>query len=294
VVTDKHDEAASNKAKNGCRLTGSTWLMLLARLRRQMESDDTRSELAALRREVAELRLAVRDRHEFITVAAHELRSPMTPILGMTELALKVARRVDGACPPQIITLLEGLQSATRDCIKRATHLLEFSRIETGNLQLETSPVGLSALVLSIARRYEAAATRTGSMLNLELEDNIICVCDRLAVEQIVENLLSNALKFGMGNPVTVQLRSVGRLAFLNVQDRGIGVPPDQQEHIFCRFGQVVTQHRGTGFGIGLWIASRLVRAMNGQIAVSSNLGEGSTFTVTLPLSSLEQDQASS
>ena|ERR1700733_1486410 len=112
--------------------------------------DDALSELAALRREIEELRLAVRARDDFIAIAAHELRNPMTPILGMTELALKAARSVKGVCPPRVVTLLEGLQRAAQDYIQRATRLLDVSRIETGNLELEVSPADLTALVLSI------------------------------------------------------------------------------------------------------------------------------------------------
>ena len=107
----------------------------------------------------------------------------------------------------------------------------------------------------------------------------------------MVENLLSNALKFGAGEPVTVRLRSDGRSAQLDVQDRGIGMSPDQQGRVFGRFEQVIAQHRGPGFGVGLWLANCMVAAMGGQIAVSSHMGEGSTFTVTLPLAPPEPDR---
>ena len=113
---------------------------------------------------------------------------------------------------------------------------------------------------------------------------------DPLAAEQVVENLLSNALKFGTGRPVTLRLRMEGQSARLDVQDRGIGMAPDQQARLFGRFEQLVDQHRSGGFGIGLWFANRLVAAMGGGIAVSSRVGEGSTFTVTLPLASPEPD----
>jgi signal transduction histidine kinase len=249
-----------------------------------IESDGAHPELVALRREVEDLRLAVRARDDFIAIAAHELRNPMTPILGMTELALKAARRGEGACPPRVITLLGGLQRAVQDYAQRATRLLDVSRIETGNLRLEPSATDISVLVLSVVQGYKTAALRASSRLDVDLAGGIVGAWDRLAVEQVVENLVSNALKFGMGKPITVQLRSDGQSAVLTVQDRGIGMPADQQDRIFGRFEQVVTQHRGAGFGIGLWVACRLISAMNGQLAVSSNLGEGSTFTVTLPL----------
>jgi len=119
----------------------------------------------------------------------------------------------------------------------------------------------------------------------------VIAAVDRLAVEQVVENLLSNALKFGIGQPVTLRLRSDDGWAWLDVQDRGVGMSPDQQARIFGRFEQVVAQHRGSGFGVGLWVADRLVGAMGGRITVSSRLGEGSTFTVTLPLAPPEPDR---
>jgi two-component system, OmpR family, sensor kinase len=246
--------------------------------------DAAGSELADLRRQVVELRRAVRARDDFIAIAAHELRNPMTPIMAVAELALKAARDSERACPSRVTTLLERMQLLVQDFIQRSTRLLDVGRIEAGNLRLEPSPTDLSALVLSIVRRYEAAAARVRSPVELGIQDGITGVWDRLAVEQVTENLLSNALKFGAGKPVAVRLRSHGAAAWLEVQDRGIGMEPDQQARIFGRFEQIVAQHRGVGFGVGLWVANHLVTAMGGRIAVSSHPGEGSTFTVTLPL----------
>ena len=250
-----------------------------------MAAADAAAELAALRQQVAELRQAVRARDDFIAIAAHELRNPITPIAGLAELALAAARKAEDTCPPLVTTLLDRMQMAVQEFVKRATRLLDVSRIEAGNLRLELSVVDLSALVLGVVQKYEVAAKRAGSPLDLDIEHGVAGLWDRLAVEQVVENLLSNALKFGSGKPVTVWLRSDQRFAQLEVRDLGIGMLPDQQAGIFGRFEQVVTQHRGSGFGVGLWIANRLVRAMDGRIAVSSRVGEGSIFTLTLPLS---------
>ena len=182
------------------------------------------------------------------------------------------------------------MQHLVQDYVGRAARLLDVSRIESGNLRLEPSSIDLSALVLSVAQRYEVAAARGRSRLDLDVQAGVTAVLDRLAVEQVVENLLSNALKFGIGKPVTLRLRSDGRLARLDVQDQGVGMPADQQARIFGRFEQLVAHYRGTGFGVGLWVANRLVTAMDGRIAVSSRLGEGSTFTVTLPVSAPAPD----
>jgi two-component system, OmpR family, sensor kinase len=263
----------------------------LCDLPEQAASDTAAAELAQLRQQVAELRQAVRARDDFIAIAAHELRNAMTPIMGVAELALKTAHDSQGICPPRVTILLERMQIHTQNFIQRSTRLLDFGRIEAGNLRLEPSPIDLSALVLSVAQSYEATAARRRSRLGLDVPAGVIAVVDRLAVEQVVENLLSNALKFGIGQPVTLRLRSDDGWAWLDVQDRGVGMSPDQQARIFGRFEQVVAQHRGSGFGVGLWVADRLVGAMGGRITVSSRLGEGSTFTVTLPLAPPEPDR---
>lgn len=247
-------------------------------------------ELAVLRQEVAELRQAVRARDDFIAIAAHELRNPMTPIMAVADLALKAARDGGGSCPPRVTVLLERMQLLAQDFIQRSTRLLDVTRIEAGNLRLEPSATDLSALVHSVAQKYEAMAARTGSLVELDVKSGVAGWMDPLAVEQVVENLLSNALKFGVGKPVTLRLRPEEQSTRLEVQDRGIGIPPDQQARLFGRFEQVVAQHRGTGFGVGLWLADRLVAAMGGRITVASRVGEGSTFTVTLPLAPLEPE----
>ena len=258
----------------------------------QLEApEDEVSELAQLRQLVEDLRQAVRARDDFIAIAAHELRNPMTPIVGVAELALISARKAEGRCPPRVILLLERLQRLVQDYVGRAAKLLDVSRLEAGNFQLEPAAINLSHLVLSVVHRYEAEAAHQHCVFEHGIEADVRGLFDRLAVEQIIDNLVSNALKFGAGKPVTVRLRLDGRAAWLEVQDRGIGMSFDQQDRIFGRFEQIVTHHHGGGFGLGLWIANRLVEAMDGRITLSSRLGEGSTFTVMLPLVPADRDR---
>jgi two-component system OmpR family sensor kinase len=247
--------------------------------------EDEVSELAELRQLIETLRGSVRARDDFIAIAAHELRNPMTPIVGVAELAL-IAARKEGKCPPRVIILLERLQRLVQDYVRRATKLLDVTRLESGNLKLEPAATAtdVSQLVLSIVHRYEAEAAHQHCALEHDIEADISGRFDPLAVEQVIDNLVSNAVKFGAGKPVTIRLRSDGRAACLAVQDRGIGMSIDQQARIFGRFEQIVARHDGSGFGLGLWIASRLVAAMDGRITVSSRPSEGSIFTVILPL----------
>ena len=247
-------------------------------------SEDPSHEIARLRLLVDDLRLAVEARDDFIAIAAHELRNPMTPIQGFAELALASARAAEGTCPPRITVLLEKMQFAIGEFIRRATRLLDVNRIEADNLQLSPCRIDLSALVTSVAEKYEIHAIHADAPLRLEIASGISGEWDHLAIEQVIENLLSNALKFGMGDSVTLRLSLDGGSACIQVKDLGIGMSPDQQARIFGRFEQVVTQHRGSGFGIGLWVAARLVDAMGGRLTVVSRPGEGSTFTVMLPL----------
>ena len=257
----------------------------------QVGHDVVASELADLRQQVAELRQAVRARDDFIAIAAHELRNPMTPIMMVAEMALKTVRDADDTCPPRLTTLLERMQLLAQDCIQRSTRLLDVARIESGNLRLLPAETDLSALVRSVAQTYDIIAARSHGLIELDIEDGVTGVVDRLAVEQVIENLLSNALKFSNGEPMMLRLRSDGCMAQLDVQDRGIGMAPDQQARLFGRFEQVMAQHRGSGFGVGLWLSNRLVMGMGGSIEVSSSPGKGSTFTVTLPLSPSDADR---
>ena len=242
------------------------------------------AELADLRRQVDALHRAVRARDDFIAIAAHELRNPMTPILAVAELALKAAREAGDTCPARLVVLLERMQIFVEDFIKRSTRLLEVTRIEAGKSQLVLAPTDLSALMHAVADRYEALGVRGGSPIRREIEDGVHGVLDRLAVEQAVENLVSNALRFGARKPLSLRLGSDGTRAWLEVEDRGPGLSADQQAGLFGRFEQIVAQQRGSGFGIGLWLTNHLVSSMGGDIRVSSREGHGATFTVTLPL----------
>jgi two-component system OmpR family sensor kinase len=153
------------------------------------------------RRRVEALRQAVQARDNFIAIAAHQLRNPMTPIVGLAEAALAIARDAESASPPRVTTLLEHLHRAAEDFIQWATRLLNVGLIESGNLRLEPSEVGISELVHKVAQRYAMAAAHDCNALELEAESGVSDRWDWLAAEEIIENLLSNALKFGMANP---------------------------------------------------------------------------------------------
>jgi two-component system OmpR family sensor kinase len=234
---------------------------------------------------VAELAQAVYARDAFIAIAAHELRNPMTPILGYVEHILSVGRRPESECPEAIIVALERLARLVAEYVKRATTLLDISRITAGKLCAELSVVNLSGMMRQAVRRHRAGAEHSGCRLEPSIECEVSGLLDELAVEQIVDNLLSNAVKYGAGEPIEVSLVRNGSKARLTVQDHGIGISEEDQARIFGAFERAVTRREHGGFGIGLWVVRQLVDAMHGEIHVTSRPADGSTFTVTLPLS---------
>src|SRR4029077_1238990 len=233
---------------------------------------------------VAELTRAVHARDAFIAIAAHELRNPMTPILGYVEHILSVGRRPESECPEAIIVALERLAGLIGEYIKRATTLLDISRITAGKLRAELSVVDLSRMMRQAVHRHRAGAERSGCRLEPSIEGEVSGLLDKLAVEQIADNLLSNAVKYGAGEPIGGSLVRNGTAARLTVQDHGIGISQADQARIFGAFERAVTRRDHGGFGVGLWVTRQLVDAMHGEVHVPSRPAEGSTFTVTLPL----------
>jgi two-component system OmpR family sensor kinase len=242
---------------------------------------------------IQELREAVRSRDEFVAIAAHELRNPMTPILMQVGLLLANARNPDRCRPEVMIPRLEQLDLAVEEFVRRATVLLDVSRIVAGNVRIETAEVDFSALVGGVIGRLAVAARMAGCRLNEELQEGIIGISDSVALGQVAENLLTNALKFGAGHPVTVTLRSDPRTVWLIIRDHGIGISGEDRIRVFERFERAVTSREHGGFGIGLWLANRLVMAMGGMLTVESVPGDGSTFTVMLPLHGAQQPETS-
>jgi two-component system, OmpR family, sensor kinase len=238
---------------------------------------------------IAELREAVRARDEFVAIAAHELRNPMTPILMQVDSLLSAVQDPRRCRPELLAPRLEILEFAVREFMRRSTALLDVSRIAAGNVRIEATEVDLSRVVRGVVTRLQVAVRFARSPIEADLQEGVVVNWDRLALEQVTENLLSNAIKFGAGKPVGVTLASDGQTARLAVRDRGIGISEADRTRIFGRFERAVTQREHGGFGIGLWLANQLVLAMGGAIAVESEPGQGTTFTVTLPLGGAQQ-----
>jgi signal transduction histidine kinase len=230
---------------------------------------------------IEELRAAISARDEFIAIAAHELRNPMTPIVGQVQLLLSRARRERAS--PALLQGLEMLEMAVDHYVRRATTLLEITRLNAEDVRLEPTGFDICELVRACVRKYEPLAELAGSTLECFHEGPVDGTWDHLATEQILDNLVSNAIRYGDGNPVRVEVDSDPGSVEVRVIDHGIGVAPEDRERIFQRFERGPTAPRSGGFGIGLWLSSRLVQAQGGTLTLRSETGQGSTFILRLP-----------
>jgi signal transduction histidine kinase len=237
---------------------------------------------------IAELEQQLQALDEFLAIAAHELRNPMTPI--SAQLELLVAKTPESSGDSELTRGLKRLEQLVDAYLRRTTLLLEVSRIRSGTLRLQIDPVNLSLLVREVTDRMMPLADRAGCSVHLTLEEGLIVRCDAMATEQVLENLLSNAVRYGPGEPIEITLSTIGVLGRLSVRDEGVGIPESDWSRIFEPFQTVRRINGAGGFGVGLWVTRRLVNAMQGEIAVASTPGAGSTFTVTLPASVGERD----
>lgn len=229
---------------------------------------------------VRELREAVAAREDFISIAAHELRTPLSALA----LTLDSAARPGARSPADALERLRTGVARGRRHVDRLSSLvntlLDASRMVSGRVPLTLERVDLAGVAADVVAR----SGRNAGELVLRADGPVVGDWDPVRIERIVENLVSNALKFGRGAPVEVEVSREGGDARLVVTDRGIGIPDDALARIFEKFERAVSIRNFGGFGLGLWIVRRNVEAHGGTIRVESALGAGSRFTVLLPI----------
>jgi len=237
---------------------------------------------AELRARLAELEQAVQARDELLAVAAHELRNPMHALLLQVSAALAVARRDGNA---DLVRRIERVKHIVDRYVKRATVLLDVCRINARKFPIQVETLDIAEVVREAVESFGPEAAFHQSSLDLSAPPSLVGEWDRLAIEQIVSNLLSNAMKYGAGAPVDVDLHEDrDNVVEFSVKDQGVGIPAEDHERIFGRFEQGT--HAGAkraGFGVGLWLVRSLVEVHGGTIKVVSQPDKGSTFTVRLP-----------
>ena len=247
---------------------------------------------ARLRARIAELEQTLQARDEFLSIAAHELRNPMHSLLLQISAAVQVARQQSAGA---LLRRLERVQHIVDRYVKRASLLLDIGRMNATHGRPSLEEVDFAALVREVIESYGPEAIFNRSPLRAHLPDTLIGRWERLALEQIVSNLISNAIKFGAGEPIDISLEADGdRAVRFKVQDRGIGIADADQQRIFGRFERLAPQSgHPAGAGVGLWLVRGLVEAHGGRIKVRSESAQGALFEVILPRRSDSEMEAS-
>ncbi len=235
------------------------------------------------------LREAVILRDDFLSVASHELRTPLTALKLEVSNLLRLARLDAGSERARLIAKVEKIDAQTARLRGLIDDLLDVSSLAAGQLELQLGQVDLAEVAGEVGARFIDEAARLGSRLTIDARDQAIGCWDRERLEQIVSNLISNAVKYGDGKPIDVAVRAEGRQARLIVRDQGLGIAPRDQERIFGRFERASNSVNFGGIGLGLWIVKQIVNVFGGAVGVESSPGAGSIFTVELPYAALAQ-----
>ena len=223
-----------------------------------------------------EAQRAIQLRDNFISIAAHELKTPLAAL--QMRLHMLVGK-VQGTAVEASAARCE---IYTRDLGALVNQLLDVTRITAGQMRLDLEPVDIVRVVQEVVMRYAEVAQDAGASVELSLPARMVGVWDKIKLEQVVGNLFTNAIKYGQGSPISLSITASADVCELVVRDSGGGIAMQEQALIFRRFHRVTTS--GGGFGLGLWIVKQVVEALGGTVQVESAIGCGAAFTVRLPL----------
>lgn len=267
--------------------------------RKQLEAlENSRTEQELLLRELrvtqGHLHAAVRMRDDFMSLVAHELRTPLSSLALETQLrGMQLERKGAGMFDEAYLKLM-----LTRDkrqiqsMVRLIDDMMDVTRIQSNRLSIRPVSFELSALLARVIGNLSNQAAAAGSEMTLHAAQPVTGLWDEFRIEQVVTNLLTNALRYGNAKPVNVSLEVKPESACINVRDGGRGISETDMRRIFEQFERVAHHDGSGGLGLGLFITRQLVEAHGGSVSVQSRQDEGSVFTVTLPLKPLPEKTA--
>jgi signal transduction histidine kinase len=238
-----------------------------------------------------ELEHAVRMRDDFMSIVSHEVRTPLNGLILETQLRkMHLARgNLDAFSADKLQAMVERDERQINSLIRLIEDMLDVSRIRTGKLSLRPRVFDIGQLVRGLVENFTAQATALDTHIALQRCEALRGEWDEFRIEQVVANLLSNALRYGERKAVQVRVFAQDGMAWVQVQDHGIGISAANQQRIFQQFERVAAQQASGGLGLGLYISEQIVHAHGGRILVDSEEGEGATFTLQLPLATYEE-----
>ncbi|MGZ3695716.1 MAG: hybrid sensor histidine kinase/response regulator [Bdellovibrionota bacterium] len=235
----------------------------------------------------AGLEKAVRVRDEFMSMASHELKTPLTSLRLHSQIRMRNLRRGDSSAftAEKLTKMFAGDERQ----FERITHLiddmLDISRIGLGKLVMSMESFDICELVREIVELCAGQLAAAGCAISVEICPPTFGNWDRFRIEQVLMNLLTNAMRYGASSPIAIHMTAIGDSVEITVRDQGRGIAKENHERIFLRFERAVSGNDISGLGLGLYIVKQILEAHNGSIALESELGAGASFVVKLPLS---------
>lgn len=242
--------------------------------------------LAKLQSTQRELEQAVRMRDDFMSIVAHEVRTPLNGLILETQLRKMHLARDNAAAftLDKMHAMVDRDERQIKSLIRLIEDMLDVSRIRTGKLSIRPTRFDLSGLVRNLLQNFAPQIDAAESSVTLDAEHPVQGNWDEFRIEQVISNLLTNALRYGAKSPISVKVYSENDQALVEVRDQGIGIDQENQKRIFQQFERVTARHAVAGLGLGLFISEQIVTAHGGSITVESRIGEGALFRVCLPL----------
>ncbi len=250
-------------------------------------AEKLRQERAAavkLEEALAQTRETLAMRERFIRMASHELRTPLTSMILAIQNALRRADHLTGDVGSRMLHTLKVLAGQMERLSKLVEKLMSATVIQAGKLRLSRAETDLHALTLEVVEELGHSIEAAGCAVTVASGGPVVVPVDPFWVQQVVSNLVTNALKFGGGKPVRITVGTTGDRARIVVQDEGIGISPEDQPRIFEPFEHAAGAENYGGMGLGLYIVKHIVEEHGGHLGVESAPGQGATFVVALPL----------
>jgi signal transduction histidine kinase len=234
-----------------------------------------------------EARDALEHRDQFLAIASHELKTPLTSILLSLQLVLNKLQHkgINHESSNQMEYAVKVAINKSRRMSDLIKDFLNVSQTSSRYFQLYKEPVRLSGLLLDVRTNFDLLLLKKNIKLTIKEEDkNIVGRWDRIRLEQAISNIILNAIKYGQGNPISIRTKKEDKNVLIKVKDKGVGISKEEKDEIFGVFKRGKKTKKTQGIGVGLFIAYRIIRAHNGVLSVKSKAGKGSEFTIQLPL----------
>ncbi|PCR96011.1 hybrid sensor histidine kinase/response regulator [Pseudomonas fluorescens] len=270
-------------------------------MKQQVEAlEQSRREQEALLQQLqstqGELEQAVRMRDDFMSIVAHEVRTPLNGLILETQLRKMHLARDNAAAftLDKMHAMVDRDERQIKSLIRLIEDMLDVSRIRTGKLSIRPSRFDLAQLVGNLLQNFAQQIEAAETEVSFTAAEPVEGQWDEFRIEQVVSNLLTNALRYGGKSPVQVRVYREGNEARVEVADQGIGISEENQKRIFQQFERVSAKTVVAGLGLGLFISEQIVAAHGGSIVVESKINEGALFRVCLPLQENGETNATS